>query len=159
MTLRVDAHGSLQQQPLDSADAGLRAALQQANLPADDLDEDGRSFFRFTHEGETVGYGGLEPYGDHALLRSVVVQPAQRGKGYGEAITQRLLDQAARDGARTVYLLTESATSFFEHLGFAKVDRATAPVAILNTRQAASLCPASAALLARSTTGGTHVHL
>ncbi len=153
MILHVDAHGSLQQQPLNRADAGLREALQLANLPVDDLDEDGRSFFQFAHQGETVGYGGLELHGDHALLRSVVVLPAQRGKGYGEAITQRLLDQAARDGACNVYLLTESATSFFEHLGFAKVDRATAPVAILKTRQAASLCPASAALLAKSTTG------
>jgi N-acetylglutamate synthase-like GNAT family acetyltransferase len=153
MILHVEACENLQQQPLDRADAGLREALQAANLPVDDLDEDGRSFLRFTHQGETVGYGGLELYGENALLRSVVVLPARRGKSYGEAITQRLLDQAARDGASNVYLLTESATSFFEHLGFAKVDRATAPVAILETRQAASLCSASAALLARSITG------
>lgn len=143
----------LQLEPVTGADAGLQDALQAARLPTDDLNESGRAFFRFADQGETVGFGGLEQYGEDALLRSVVVLPPQRGKGYGEAMTQRLLDQAAAEGVRTVYLLTESAAAFFEHLGFARVDRATAPSAILQTRQAASLCPASAALLAKTIKG------
>jgi N-acetylglutamate synthase-like GNAT family acetyltransferase len=153
MISEADETGDLQQQLVDHADADLQAALRASNLPTDDLDEDGRSFFRFTHQGETVGFGGLEQYGEVALLRSVVVLPPQRGKGYGEVIIRRLLDQAAANGVRTVYLLTESAAPFFEHVGFARVNRATAPVAILHTRQAASLCPDSAALLAK-TIGG-----
>ncbi|ANM14308.1 MULTISPECIES: arsenic resistance N-acetyltransferase ArsN2 [unclassified Rhizobium] len=143
----------LDRRPVSSADEDLRTALQAAKLPIDDLDEDGRSFFRFTDRNATVGYGGLEHYGSCALLRSLVVLPQQRRHGYGEAITRQLLTQAARGGANTVYLLTDSATSFFERFGFAKVDRATAPAAILQTRQAASLCPASAALLAKIVQG------
>jgi N-acetylglutamate synthase-like GNAT family acetyltransferase len=143
----------LQLEPVTGADADLQDALQAARLPTDDLNESGRAFFRLTDQGKTVGFGGLEQYGEDALLRSVVVLPPQRGKGYGEAMTQRLLDQAAADGVRTAYLLTESAAAFFEHLGFARVDRATAPAAILQTRQAASLCPASAALLAKTIKG------
>ncbi|MBB3644063.1 N-acetylglutamate synthase-like GNAT family acetyltransferase [Rhizobium sp. BK619] len=145
--------GELEQQPVSCADENLRAALQAARLPTGDLDEDGRSLFRFADRNATIGYGGLEHYGDCALLRSLVVLPQQRGHGYGEAITRRLLAQAARDGARMVYLLTDSATSFFERLGFAKVDRATAPAAILQTRQVTSLCPAAAALLAKPVQG------
>ncbi|MGV4791529.1 arsenic resistance N-acetyltransferase ArsN2 [Rhizobium sp. F40D2] len=145
--------GEVDQQPVSCADKNLRTALQAAQLPTGDLDEGGRSFFRFTDRNATIGYGGLEHYGDCALLRSLVVLPQQRGHGYGEAITRRLLAQAAHDGARIVYLLTDSATPFFERLGFAKVDRATAPAAILQTRQATSLCPAAAALLAKIVQG------
>lgn len=140
----------LDQQQASGHDQDLRAALQAAELPIDDLEQTGRVFFRFADQGRIVGFGGMEPYGDCALLRSVVVLPDQRGRGYGEAISRRLLDEAGRGGARAVYLLTERAAAFFEHLGFAKVDRATAPAVILQTRQAASLCPASAGLFAKS---------
>jgi len=140
----------LDQQQASGHDQDLRAALQAAGLPIDDLEHTGRTFFRFMDNGQIVGFGGLEPYGDCALLRSVVVLPDQRGRGYGEAISRRMLDQAGREGARTVYLLTETADTFFEHLGFVKIDRAAAPAVILQTRQAASLCPASAGLFAKS---------
>jgi len=147
----------LDRQPVSGHDQDLQATLQAAGLPIDDLERGGRMFFRFADQGQTVGFGGLEPYGDCALLRSVVVIPEQRGRGYGEAIARQMLDQAARDGARAVYLLTETATAFFEYLSFVKVDRATAPAAILQTRQAASLCPASAGLFAKTIQGQNHV--
>jgi len=143
----------LDRQPTSGRDRDLQAALQTAGLPIDDLEQGGRIFFRFANQGQIVGYGGLEPYGDCALLRSVVVLPDQRGRGYGEAISHQMLDQAGREGARTVYLLTESAADFFEHLGFVKVERTAAPAAILQTRQAASLCPASAGLFAKTIQG------
>ncbi|MDP9773290.1 UNVERIFIED_ORG: N-acetylglutamate synthase-like GNAT family acetyltransferase [Rhizobium sp. SORGH_AS 755] len=140
----------LDQQQASGHDQDLRAALQAAGLPIDHLEQTGRVFFRFADQGRIVGFGGLEPYGDCALLRSVVVLPDQRGRGYDEAISRRLLNEAGRGGARTVYLLTESADTFFKHLGFAKVERTAAPAVILQTRQAASLCPASAGLFAKS---------
>ncbi len=143
----------LDEQSASGHDQDLQTALLAAGLPIDDLTQSGRTFFRFADHGEVVGFGGLETYGDCALLRSVVVLTDQRRHGYGEAITRQMLDQASRGGARTVYLLTESSAAFFEHLGFASVDRADAPAAILQTRQASSLCPASAALLAKTIQG------
>ncbi|CUX61971.1 Acetyltransferase, N-acetylglutamate synthase [Agrobacterium deltaense Zutra 3/1] len=114
-----------------------------------DLTQDGRSFYRFTRDGETVGFGGLESYGECALLRSVVVPVDQRGGGFGEAVTGKLLAQARDDGAKAVYLLTDTAAPFFESLGFRNIARDAAPAAILATRPAANLCPASAALMAK----------
>lgn len=143
----------LDQQPVSGRDQDLQAALQAVGLPIDDLEQTGRVFFRFADQGQIVGFGGLEPYGDCALLRSVVVLPDQRRRGYGEAVARQMLDQASREGARTVYLLTESAAAFFEDLGFVKVERTAAPAAILQTCQAASLCPASADLFANSIKG------
>jgi N-acetylglutamate synthase-like GNAT family acetyltransferase len=140
----------LNQQPLEGHDESLRAALAGAGLPVDDLTDAGRSFYRFSRDGETVGFGGLELYGEAALLRSIVVLSDRQGFGFGHAITLGLLDEAHRKGAGVAYLLTESAASFFQSLGFRSIARDEAPTAILTTRQAASLCPASAALMVRS---------
>lgn len=133
--------------PVPGADAALQSALKAAHLPTDDLTEAGRAFYQAEHQGQLVGFGGLELYGDCALLRSVVVVADQRGRGFGQTITRKLLDQAHRDGASAVYLLTDTAAPFFQSLGFTPIDRAAAPPTILQTRQAASLCPASAALM------------
>jgi len=140
----------LEQRALEGHDDRLRAALSGAGLPVDDLTEAGRSFYRFSQDGETVGFGGLELYGAAALLRSIVVLSDRRGFGFGHVIALALLDQAHRKGAGTAYLLTETAAPFFASLGFRPIARAEAPAQILATRQAASLCPASAALMMRS---------
>ncbi len=131
-------------------DTDLAAALAAEGLPVDDLTDAGRTFYTFsTLDGVTVGYGGLELLGEHVLLRSVAVLPAFRGKGLRN-IVPLLLYRAYRKGARTAWLLTDTAAPFFEKIGFKVVDRQAAPAAVLATRQAASLCPASAPLLARS---------
>ena len=130
--------------------ATLTAALDAAGLPSGDIGQPGRTFYRFAAaSGETVGYGGLELYGAAALLRSIVVLPNYRRHGYGRVIVTHLTTQAVAAGARTAYLLTTSARSFFERLGFAVIDRETAPAAILATTQAAGICPASAPFLVK----------
>ena len=54
----------------------FRDALKSADLPADDIDLPGRTFFEFSRDGETVGWGGFETHGTDGLLRSMVVEPA-----------------------------------------------------------------------------------
>ncbi|MFP5076412.1 arsenic resistance N-acetyltransferase ArsN2 [Rhizobium sp. YIM 134829] len=133
--------------PIDPAAADLRAALSAARLPVDDLAEPGRHFHRFDDDGGTIGFGGLELHGTVALLRSVVVLPERRGQGHGQAVVSALRTEASRLGVSELYLLTKGAAPFFERLGFARVDRAEAPAAIRQSRQAQHLCPASASLL------------
>jgi amino-acid N-acetyltransferase len=127
----------------------LRTALVAARLPVDDLTGPGRTFFRFTDAGRTIGFGGLELFDGCTLLRSIVVPADQRGRGFGQEITRKLLDQAHGADASAVYLLTDGALPFFEALGFRAIARDAAPAAILGTRQAASLCSASAALMTK----------
>jgi len=129
----------------------LRSALLAADLPVDDLADDGRTFYRFAKEGRTIGFGGYERYGENALLRSIVVEPDERGHGVGRAVTVELLERLSDEGARNAYLLTTSAAGFFESLGFVPIHRSAAPAEILATKQAASLCPSSATLLFRPT--------
>nr|WP_281413598.1 arsenic resistance N-acetyltransferase ArsN2 [Microvirga antarctica] len=128
-------------------------ALQTAGLPTDDLNDSGRSFFRYSKlGGSPVGFGGFELYGSDALLRSMVVSPDARGQGIGRNIALLLSRRASDLGARTAYVLTTTAAPFFEAQGFKPISRDEAPAAILSTRQAADLCPASATVLAKPLT-------
>lgn len=140
-------------EPITGTEPDFRAALAAEGLPVDDLGEGGRTFFRIVDGPETVGFGGFELYGANMLLRSLVIHPDRRRHGDGQAATSMLLGKAYAAGARQAYLLTTSAASFFERLGFARIDRTDAPAAILQTRQAAGLCPSSAALMGRELAG------
>lgn len=140
-------------EPIPGDASDLHAALRASSLPLDDLGEPGRTFFRFSDASQTIGFGGFELYGENVLLRSIVMLPEARGKGWGRTATDLLLEQANNAGAHTAYLLTTDAAPFFERSGFQRIERSAAPADILATRQAASLCPSTAALLARSIQG------
>lgn len=135
--------------PIDGFAPELRGALAAEKLPVDDLTEEGRRFFRVIRRGMTVGFAGYELHGDDALLRSVVVLPDHKGHGIGETTLRLLIEEAIQAGARRGYLITTTAAPFFEKQGFMPVDRDAVPEAILATRQAAILCPASATILTR----------
>lgn len=135
---------------LDVAPAGLEAAsaaLGAASLPSDDISEPGLQLLAFRENGEVVAFGGFESLGQDALLRSIVVLPAHRGRGIGREVIRRLLGAARRDGASAAYLLTTDASAYFGALGFDRVEREQAPASIRSTRQMAALCPASATLM------------
>lgn len=130
-------------------DEGLTSTLISAGLPVDDLMDEGRSFFHVGNNSETLGYGAYELHGQDVLIRSLVIIQSRRGQGLGKVAVEVLLEQARLNGARRAYLLTTSAKSFFQRSRFREIDRATAPAVILQTRQASSLCPSSAALMMR----------
>jgi arsenate reductase/amino-acid N-acetyltransferase len=135
---------------IPGADAELVATLTGAGLPIDDLDQTGRSFFRFREHGHLIGFIGWEMADDAtALLRSLVVLPPLRGKGLGTAMTNWALMRLAELGVGDAYLLTTTAEAFAVRLGFARVDRASAPSSVRQSRQFAGLCPVSAVLLHR----------
>ena len=112
---------------------GLAAALNKAGLPADDLQADGPLFWRFEHDDVPVGFGGLEVFGDQALLRSVVTLPPVRGRGIGTAIVAALETQARARNCRAIWLLTEEMVDFFARLGYRKTERSAAPEPIQET--------------------------
>lgn len=135
-------------QPPD-AFADLIAELEAAGLPTSDIAEPHRRFFRFEDDGGLVGYGGIEGIGDDRLLRSLIVTPARRRNGLGGILLAALERAAANEGARALYLLTTTATPFFQRHGYAVIDRADTPSAIASSTEYQSLCPASAAILSK----------
>jgi GNAT superfamily N-acetyltransferase len=70
-------------------DPAFTAALTEASLPTDDLTSEPFRYF----EWEGVAFGGVGGGAD-ALIRSVVVLPQARGRGYGVAIAESLAGAA-----------------------------------------------------------------
>lgn len=131
--------------------ADLAEALSNAHLPATDIAESGRRFWRATDEdGTTIGYGGFEGAGADLLLRSVVVLPSKRGAGLGRVLIGSLLREAARLGVQRVWLLTTDAADFFLPLGFRDVERSAAPAVVTGSLQFTGLCPAGARVLMKA---------
>lgn len=129
----------------------LAAALSVAGLPIDDIAVPGRRFFRFwTPDGAPIGFIGAEQCGEGAvLLRSLVVLPGQRGRGWSPAMIGWLLGRLAAAGIGEVWLLTTSIAALAARLGFEPVSRDAAPAAMRVTAQFATLCPTSAVLMLR----------
>ena len=125
------------------------ALLAGAGLPDEDIGAHLATLLVGERQRAIVAAGALEPLGATALLRSVVVAPRFRGRGWGLRMTVRLLDSAQRLGMDDVYLLTTTAADYFSALGFARVPRDSAPVALRSTRQFSALCPETAVLMCR----------
>lgn len=126
------------------SDARLREALRAADLPTDDIEDEGRAFFKAVFgDGQTIGYAGLERCAGDYLLRSFVVLAEHRGHGFGRAIVEATLRGLGGD----IFLATTSAAPIFSSIGFSEVPRAEVPAAVLASRQLSFICPSSATIM------------
>lgn len=125
--------------------------LSQAALPHDDLTPEHLRHFLVLRDGDGIaGVVGMEVAGDAGLLRSLAVPEARRGGGLASRLVDALEERARSAGIRTLYLLTTTAENFFARRGYARTDRAQVPDAIAATKEFQSICPASAACMARA---------
>jgi amino-acid N-acetyltransferase len=122
----------------------LESLLLQNQLPSQDCVAQAEHFFGLYQEQKLVAAGGLEPAGQFALLRSVVVLSACRAQGLGAMMTEFLIHKAVTQNYESLYLLTESAETYFLKFGFTLVARDQVPDEIAATQQFSSLCPDSA---------------
>jgi amino-acid N-acetyltransferase len=120
--------------------------LEQASLVVSDISEKVNLFGLFS-DNNLLALAGLEVFENEALLRSVCVSARERGKGYGQQIIKALENDAARNGITELYLLTTTASKFFERIGYKVADRNTASDAIKNTSEFSGLCPSSAVFM------------
>jgi amino-acid N-acetyltransferase len=122
-----------------------KALLAAAGLPTADLEAE--HFAHFIAAGPAhapEALIGLQPYGEVALLRSLVVSPAARDMGNGRALVAKIEVYAQQLGVRELYLLTNTAADFFSRRGYSNLDRDCVPEAIRQTAEFSNLCPASA---------------
>ena len=125
----------------------FRNLLKASNLPADDLDYK-RDLLVGYYEGDAlVGTGGLEIYGQYALLRSLSVKLGIRGKSVGTTITEFLLEEAKKKKLKAIYLLTETAHGFFSKKGFKDISRDQVPEEVKASSEFSHICPVSAAVM------------
>jgi len=124
--------------------------LATPRLPTMGVAENLGTFFVFESRHSIVGVGGLELHGSVALLRSLAVAPAHRGRGLATAICAHLEAEAATRGVEHVYLLTETAERFFTRRGYVAIPRANAPPEIASSEEFSVLCPQSAVFMRRA---------
>lgn len=137
-------------EPAAPSDLDRVEALLAANdLPSEDVGSGPATFFLASADGEFVGVGGLEQYGDAGLLRSVVVADDARGEGHGTALCAALESRAREAGVAELYLLTTTAAGFFRQCGYEAVDRSAAPEVIQETAEFRELCPDTATCMTR----------
>ena len=129
--------------------ASVEALVRGAGLPLDGLSDHFGHFFVFDDGGTILGTAGLEMHGAYALLRSLVVANAARGRGLGALLTARALGEATARGIRAVYLLTTTAETFFPRFGFQRIARDDVPPALRASRELQGACPASAVVMER----------
>ena len=123
--------------------------LREVGLPSEDFAPHLERFFVVTGGGQVLAAIGAEVAGEDALLRSLVVAPELRGRGWGDRLLAAI-DAAAENGeVRRWWLLTTTAEAFFRKRGFRRAARDEAPPAIAATREFRELCPSLAACLVR----------
>ena len=137
--------------PARSADFDSIARLLSAvDLPVEDLNVTMLDGFVVATDGEVrVGVVGLEIHESNALLRSLAVEPQRRSRGLGARLVDAIETEARARGVAALYLLTTTATPFFERLGYNAHDRAAVPPSIAATTEFSSLCPDTAECLWR----------
>lgn len=134
--------------PACVADLESAKALLAANgLPLDGFPETARHIWVATDHGEVVGVVALELYPPAALLRSLAVRDDMRGQHLGRRLVAVALDDARLRDLAVVYLLTTTAESFFQHLGFTIVSRDDVPDSVLDSVEFRSACPSTAAAM------------
>lgn len=136
----------------------VHALLTANKLPLDGVDPALATYVVAEQAGDIVGVAGTEPCGDgeHALLRSVAVHDAWKGKGLGRALVERAIADAEARGTSALYLLTTTAERYFPSFGFRQVERTAVPQAVQGTVEFTSACPASAVVMVRANLSYNH---
>lgn len=130
---------------LQDRDIGeIESLLEQCDLPFSDCREHLQNFIGIFDDQRLLAIGATQYQAPTALLRSIAVHPEFRDQGLAQKMTRYLLESLRVRKATEVYLLTESAESYFKRFGFQSVDRDSVPESIKVTRQFAFLCPATA---------------
>ena len=116
-----------------------RCELLEAGV-VDAIDE----FFVARTAETLVGCAGLEVYGEWGLLRSVAVKSSLRTVGLGTWLVACVAAAARARGLRELFLLTTTASRFFERRGFTSVLRSAVPPQIANSWEFRVGCPQTA---------------
>ncbi len=142
--------------------SGIASLLTSFGLPTSGVADHLRDFLVAEDAGDIVASAGTEVYGSCVLLRSVAVRHDYQGQGVARQLVQRLLDRARRNGVRHVYLLTTTAASYFQHLGFVPLPRDQVDRVVQASLEFRELCSDTAIAMTqtlgsqRGEEGGTH---
>jgi amino-acid N-acetyltransferase len=124
--------------------------LKTEKLPVADLPGNLDHFFVASINGEIIGAIGLELYPPFGLLRSMVVQQDHRNLKIAAALVQTLEKHAFDLKVSSIYLLTETASTYFDKRNYQRIERTEVPDAIKQSTEFSSVCPVSAIVMKKS---------
>jgi N-acetylglutamate synthase-like GNAT family acetyltransferase len=126
---------------------GVIAVLAAVGLPTVGVAAAIDRFVVARDGGSVIGCAGLELYGETALLRSLAVLPAYRGRGVGGGLARRIVERARASGAREAVLLTSTVQAMAAAFGFTPIARETLPAEVRDSWEfAAEQCGAAACM-------------
>lgn len=135
---------------LDKDLPAILTLLKEAGLPTTDIKPGVQEFFIGEKDNRIVGVIGIECYNDIALLRSMAVSSDNRNGGIASHLVEQLLNYAGRKGMRKIYLVTNTAESYFIKKGFRKIERKEVDKNLEASAELNGLCPASSAIMIKS---------
>jgi len=127
--------------------AAVMALLESCELPQDGLSDHLATTLVARYSGNVVGCAALELYGEDALLRSVAVEESMRGQGLGRRLTASAMNLAKQHGTAQIYLLTQTASSFFSRFGFKPTSRSNVPRSLQKSVEFTKACPVTALVM------------
>jgi amino-acid N-acetyltransferase len=128
----------------------IRRLLEANGLPTEDLEHSMVHFFGVYDGLGLAGVVGLEPLGEAGLLRSLAVGQELRNSGLGTRLVREVEAAAVEHRVRELFLLTTTAEPFFGRRGYQRRSREEAPRAIQETTEFKSICPSTAAFMAKA---------
>ena len=125
----------------------IKKLLAASDLPYEDIGTSELKHFLIVKDEKALtlaGVVGLELKDDVALLRSLAVEKAYRGKGLAVQLVKKIEEYARLQKVSTLYLLTLTAEAFFAKRKYQITDRHSAPAALQETTEFKDLCPETA---------------
>lgn len=122
----------------------VKEMLRNEKLPVSDLPADLKNFYIATDNGSVIGSIGLETYDEFGFLRSLVVKPEYRTRKIAGELVKKLEEHAQQAGLGAIYLLTETASAYFQQKGFTIIKRDEMPSVLQQSSEFTHTCPQSA---------------
>ncbi len=117
--------------------------LERSGLNAEDFAQLSPSDFIHVEQGDYLAAGiAVQVFSESALLRSLVTADEVRGAGLARDLVRLAVDRARQQGLKSLFLLTQTASRYFERMGFEYVDRQSVPRGVAGSSQFSELCPA-----------------
>jgi amino-acid N-acetyltransferase len=126
------------------------ALIASCGLPTADLETSPVELTIALRDDALIGVVGLEVTQGFGLLRSLAVAPDGRGRGVARSLCEHALIAARDRRLGALYLLTTTARSYFERLGFEATARGDVPEGLRGTAEFRELCPSTATVMHKS---------
>ena len=124
--------------------------LKSENLPIDGINDDLENFLIAFENNIVYAAVGMEIYGNYALIRSLVVKNDSRNQGLAGRLILNIEDQAIKHEVIALFLLTETASTYFNKKGFNEIARTEVPIEVQQSNEFRYICPQSALVMKKS---------